>query len=130
MEDKNKSRIFAATNSATLLACIAYHGGTFIHSTIMATNIRETISSYFASQPVTKAWIFGSYSRGEETPTSDIDIIVTLDPKERVGLKFFQMREDLKALLGREIDLVTESSLLPFAKESAERDKQLVYERN
>lgn len=78
---------------------------------------------------MTKAWIFGSYSRGEETSDSDIDIMVALDPNERVGLKFFQMREDLKALLGREIDLVTESSILPFAKESAERDRQIVYER-
>lgn len=96
----------------------------------MTANVKETISNYFASQPVIKAWIFGSYSRGEETSESDIDIMVTLDPKAHVGLKFFQMREDLKLLLGREIDLVTESSLLPFAKESAERDRQIIYERN
>lgn len=97
----------------------------------MATaDLRDIISNYFASQPVTKAWIFGSYSRGEETPQSDIDIMITLDPKEHVGLKFFQMREDLKALLGREIDLVTESSILPFAQESTKRDRQLVYERS
>lgn len=95
-----------------------------------ATDLRDIISNYFASQPVTKAWIFGSYSRGEATPQSDIDIMVTLDPKEHVGLKFFQMREDLKTLLGREIDLVTESSILPFAKESAEHDRKLVYERS
>lgn len=95
----------------------------------MTASISSTISNYFASQPVTKAWVFGSYSRGEETPDSDIDIMVALDPNERVGLKFFAMREDLKELLGREIDLVTESSILPFAKENAERDRQLIYER-
>lgn len=96
----------------------------------MTKNIKDTISNYFAVQPVTKAWIFGSFSRGEETADSDIDIMVTLDPNAHVGLKFFQMREDLKALLGREIDLVTESSILPFARESAERDRQIVYERS
>jgi len=96
----------------------------------MTAKINRTISNYFASQPVVKAWVFGSYSRGEETPKSDIDIIVALNPNEKVGLKFFAMREDLKELLGREIDLVTESSILPFAKENAERDRLLVYERD
>ena len=39
------------------------------------------------------------------------------------------MYMDLKELLGREVDLVPEGSLLPFALESAERDKKLIYER-
>jgi predicted nucleotidyltransferase len=39
------------------------------------------------------------------------------------------MYEDLKELLGREVDLITEGGLLPFARESAERDKILIYER-
>lgn len=132
LENKKGNSIFASTNSVTHPIGTAYHGGTFINQsrTSMTTNVKDTISNYFASQPVTKAWIFGSYSRGEETLDSDIDIMVALDPKERVGLRFFQMQEDLKSLLGREIDLVTESSLLPFARENAERDKQLVYERS
>lgn len=95
----------------------------------MRKDIKNTVSSYFAKQPVMKAWVFGSYSRDEETPDSDIDIMVRLDPNQHIGLKFFEMREDLRMLLGRDIDLVTESSLLPFARESAEHDKQLVYER-
>ena len=36
---------------------------------------------------------------------------------------------DLKELLGREVDLVPEGSLLPFAQETAEIDKVLIYER-
>ena len=36
---------------------------------------------------------------------------------------------DLKEILGREIDLVPEGSLLPFAADSAEQDKILIYER-
>ena len=39
------------------------------------------------------------------------------------------MYEDLKELLGKEVDLITEGGLLPFARESAERDKILIYER-
>jgi len=59
------------------------------------------LGKYFATQPVVKAWVFGSFSRGEETPSSDVDIIVVLDRSQPVGLKFFGMCEDLKELLGR-----------------------------
>ena len=43
--------------------------------------------------------------------------------------KFFGMWNDLEELLGRKVDLVSEGTLLPFAQESVERDKILVYER-
>ena len=39
------------------------------------------------------------------------------------------MYEELKQLLGREVDLVVDGSLRPYAQESVERDKILVYER-
>ena len=39
------------------------------------------------------------------------------------------MWSDLEELLGRKVDLVSEGTLLPFAQESVERDKILVYER-
>ena len=91
--------------------------------------IIDLLRKYFSTQPVLKAWLFGSFSRGEETQDSDVDIIVSLDKSKPIGLKFFGMWSDLEELLGRKVDLVSECTLLPFAKESAERDKILVYER-
>jgi hypothetical protein len=44
-------------------------------------------------------------------------------------MRFFGMIEDLKEMLGRNVDLVSEKYLMPFAQESANRDKILVYER-
>ena len=90
--------------------------------------IIDLLRKYFSTQPVLKAWLFGSFSRGEETQDSDVDIIVSLDKSKPIGLKFFGMWSDLEELLGRKVDLVSEGTLLPFAKESAERDKFLVYE--
>ena len=95
----------------------------------MNKKLKDKLQNYFAGQPVKKAWVFGSFSRGEEKEDSDIDIMVVLDETQTVGLKFFAMLFDLKELLGREVDLVTEDSLLPFARESANKDKILVYER-
>lgn len=91
--------------------------------------IIEALRYYFSTQPVLKAWLFGSFSRGEETKDSDVDIMVSLDKSKPIGLKFFGMWSDLEELLGRKVDLVSEGTLLPFAQESVERDKILVYER-
>lgn len=90
----------------------------------------QAIADYFKDQPVTKAWLFGSYSRGEERPDSDVDIIVTLDKQANVGLfKLSGMLLDLQDLLQKRVDLVTDKGLLPFARETADRDKILIYER-
>ena len=42
---------------------------------ISTEDIKTTIAEYFKTQPVLKAWLFGSFARGEETPDSDIDIL-------------------------------------------------------
>ena len=89
----------------------------------------KKIAEYFKTQPVLKAWIFFFFSRGEERADSDVDILVVLDNSTPVGLKFFGMYEDLKELLGRNVDLVVDRSLAPFARKSVDRDKILVYER-
>jgi len=91
--------------------------------------MRQQIAEYFKTQPVLKAWLFGSFARGEETPESDVDILIVLDHTEPVGMKFFGMYEDLKEMLGRPVDLVVERSLAPFARKSVERDRTLIYER-
>ena len=99
------------------------------HYTMGKRAIIEALRHYFSTQPVLKAWLFGSFSRGAETKDSDVDIMVSLDKSKPIGLKFFGMWSDLEELLGRKVDLVSEGNLLPFAQESVERDKILVYER-
>ena len=92
--------------------------------------IKKTVAEYFKTQPVVKAWLFGSYARGEETPDSDVDILVMYDQKARVSLLTHAgMIVDLEELLQKSVDIVEEGTLLPFAVESANRDKQLIYER-
>ena len=40
--------------------------------------MNQVIANYFKTQPVLKAWLFGSFARGEETPRSDVDILFVL----------------------------------------------------
>lgn len=95
-----------------------------------AANIIPVLQRYFAGQPVNRAYLFGSFSRGEETPDSDVDILVDLDKSKPIGLfQYVTMKLDLQDLLQRDVDLVEREELLPFAQESANRDKLLIYER-
>ncbi|MBQ4446040.1 MAG: nucleotidyltransferase domain-containing protein [Prevotella sp.] len=96
----------------------------------MDNQVTNTIKEYFKTQPVEKAWVFGSFSRGEEREDSDVDILITLVPGTRLGLKFFAMSLDLERLLNRPVDLVIDGDLLPFAEKTAEQDKVLVYARS
>ena len=90
----------------------------------------QQIAEYFKTQPVLKAWLFGSYARGEQTEFSDVDILILPDKAQHFSLfTLSEMYEDLKALLGCEVDLITDGGLLSFARESADRDKILIYER-
>ena len=95
----------------------------------MNQEVSRAINNYFKTQPVEKAWVFGSFSRGEEMPDSDVDIMITLIPGTRMGLRFFAMNLELEKLLNRPVDLVIEGDLLPYAEKTANRDKILVYAR-
>ena len=98
----------------------------------MNNQLVQTIQAYFATQPVLRAWLFGSYARGEQTPDSDVDILVVFDQEngKRVSLlKHIGIALGLEDLIGKKVDLVTEGTLLPFAQETAEKDKVLIYER-
>ena len=89
----------------------------------------QKMAEYFKTQPVLKAWLFGSFARGEQTPLSDVDLLVEYDKDGISLLKHCAMINDLEELLDRSVDLIEEGTLLPFAVESANRDKKLIYER-
>lgn len=96
----------------------------------MKQAIINKLKEYFMLQPIEKAWLFGSYSRGEETRESDIDILVRFDSNANITLfKYAGMVTFLRKLLQKDVDLVEEGQLKEFAKESAEHDKILIYER-
>ena len=96
----------------------------------MKQTIIHKLQDFFSIQPIEKAWIFGSYSRGEETKDSDMDILVRFIKDANITLfKYVSIANALQELLHIKIDLVEEGQLKDFAKDSAERDKILIYER-
>ena len=60
--------------------------------------------------------VFGSFSRGEEQRSSDVDILVEF--LEPLGMfKFIELEESLSKLIGKKVDLVTKKALKPAIKE-------------
>ena len=72
--------------------------------------------------------LFGSAARGEMYPGSDIDIMVEFEPGARIGLiKFESFVEELEALAGRKVDLVTKRGLKPWVRSNILKDARLIY---
>jgi predicted nucleotidyltransferase len=57
-------------------------------------------------------YLFGSVVRGEDTPGSDVDILVEFQPEARVGLFCLaRLQRRLSEILGRPVDLTTPDAL-------------------
>ena len=95
----------------------------------LSSNDIELIKNVLTGKSVKKAFLFGSFSRGEADGNSDIDILVELDYTKHIGIGFVKLKQQLEEVLHKKVDLVSENSisrhLLPFIN----RDKQLIYER-
>ena len=89
----------------------------------------QQIADYFKTQPVLKAWLFGSFARGEETPLSDVDLLVEYDKGNVSLLKHATMICELEKILGRPVDIVQEKLLRPRVRENVTQDRKLIYER-
>ena len=90
------------------------------------------LREYLKGQPIVRAWLFGSCSRGEETEQSDLDLLVQYDDSSRLVNIFAiaSIAKDIEHLIGRRVDLIEDGDLLPFATASATHDKILIYERD
>lgn len=93
-------------------------------------NTVSTIQRYLSQQPVERAWLFGSFARGEDGPESDIDMLVDYQDSEKLSLlDIAKISTGLEDIVHKKIDLIENGHLLPFAQPSADRDKYLIYER-
>lgn len=93
------------------------------------SNQINIIKNFFSKQPVLKAYLFGSYSRGNENENSDIDLLVELDYSQPIGLEFIQMQLDLQKLLSKKVDLVSARGLSKYIQPILDKEKKLIYAR-
>ncbi len=70
--------------------------------------------------------VFGSYVRGEENGSSDLDVLVTFNATPGL-LKFIALEDRLSGLLGVPVDLVMRESLKPELAEQILKEAAPVY---
>ena len=90
----------------------------------------ETLKYLCETYHVDKMYLFGSALNSNFSSQSDVDFLVKFKPIDLA--KYFDnytsFRENLKKLLGREIDLVEEQTLKnPILKKSIDKTKELIY---
>ncbi|WAC41892.1 nucleotidyltransferase family protein [Pedobacter sp. SL55] len=77
----------------------------------------------FSEYPLKSIAIFGSYSRAEQNQSSDLDILVEFsDP---IGIRFIDLADDLEALIGMKVDIVSKKGVKAKYLESIVKD--LIY---
>jgi len=68
---------------------------------------RRKLTAYCRRQRIKKLAFFGSVLRDDFKSTSDVDVLIEFEKGYTPGLAFFTMPEELKKILGREVDLLT-----------------------
>lgn len=77
---------------------------------------------------VSQLSIFGSAARGEMGLDSDLDMLVEFAPDARVGILQFEiLSEELAALTGHKVDLVTCRGLKPWIRPHVLKEARIIY---
>jgi uncharacterized protein len=72
--------------------------------------------------------LFGSVTRGDFRPGSDVDILVEFAPAAQIGLfDMIRIKEELSASLGREVDLVTKRMLSSFFRDDVLARREVIF---
>ena len=90
--------------------------------------VKQITRIFDENNKIGKAWLFGSFARNEETDDSDIDILFSFKKEQSFGfIEMTRVIDNLERALNRKVDLIKEDTLLPFALDSVNNDKILIY---
>lgn len=90
-------------------------------------NMESTLISILKKHDAAKIGIFGSYARGEETPGSDLDLLVDFKTSpSRFGL--VRIQRELAEALGIKVDLLTERAVRPHLIDRIKAELRIIYQ--
>ena len=76
---------------------------------------------------IARLLVFGSVARGTATSDSDIDVLYELEPGRRLGWEIEQLADELAALFGRPVDLVSPAALHQRLKDTVLSEARTLY---
>ena len=88
--------------------------------------ILEKIVQVLKDQGARKIAIFGSYARREESPGSDIDVIVEFSGRKSL-LELVRIERELAEALGIKVDLLTEKSISPYLVDIIRKEMEVIH---
>ena len=75
--------------------------------------LKGVLTPVFKKNKVRKAILFGSYSKGQATAHSDVDLLVDSDLR---GLAFFGLMDDVCSVLDCRVDLIDTHDIIPDSR--------------
>jgi predicted nucleotidyltransferase len=90
---------------------------------------RFQIAEFCRKHHIRRLAAFGSVTRDDFAPTSDVDMLVEFEPGHTPGLRFFAMQHELSELLGRQVDLNTPEELSKYFRDQVMSERVILYEQ-
>jgi predicted nucleotidyltransferase len=90
---------------------------------------QQLVSTISRFDAIKSAWIYGSFSRGDDGPKSDIDLAINVDK----GFSYFDLAEvqfHLELETKRKIDIGFLDSFKPHILAHVKPDLKIIYERD
>lgn len=78
------------------------------HGVLTVDDIRRKCTKVLEKYDVKFCYLFGSYAKGNEKPTSDVDLLISSNIK---GLKFYGLVEELRTTLQKRVDVLDTNQL-------------------
>ena len=88
---------------------------------------QEALAAVCERYGIAELKVFGSRAHGTARPGSDIDVLYTLRPGRKLGWEVEQLADELSAVLGRPVDLVSLRALHPRLKPAVLAEARPLY---
>lgn len=88
---------------------------------------RDRLDDICRRYGVARLDVFGSVSRREADPDSDVDVLYELMPGARLGWEIETLADELAEVIGRPVDLVSRRALHERLRATVLADAQLIY---
>lgn len=88
--------------------------------------LREKILKLAKECGIWEVMVFGSVARGEETPESDIDVLIDLERPVQDAFGFLDSQTEMQRMFGQKVDMVFKSGLYHRIKDRVLREAQPV----
>lgn len=98
-------------------------GTTDLAAAVDPTRLADICARY----GVAELSVFGSVARGEERPDSDVDLLYVLAPGHHLGFAVNALEDELAALFGRTVDLVSKAALHRMLRDAVLADARELY---